>query len=184
MPIETEKKYRLGRELAAELAERIVAEGGEFLYEQQEENLLYRGGILDERNAVLRIRTTDTTAFLTYKENAGFDDGIKRRIEFETEIGDGAAAEEIIHRLGLRLSLVYEKRRRAWRFSECEVVLDELPFGSFMEIEGSPADILVAEKLLEIEDIPVESGTYPSLTMKHGVNVNGVLEARFERQRS
>ncbi len=184
MPIETEKKYRLSLELAAELAERILAEGGEFLYERHEENLLFRGGVLDERNAVLRIRKTDGTAFLTYKENAGFDGGIKKRIEIETEVGDAAAAQEIVQRLGMRLSLVYEKRRKAWRFAGCEAVIDELPFGHFMEIEGSAEDILAAEKLLGVEDVAVESGTYPSLTMKHGKDVGGVMEARFERSKT
>lgn len=180
MPIETEKKYRLSREQANEFAGRLATAGGEFLYERFEENLLYRGGILDERSAVLRIRKTAGAAFLAYKENAGFDDGVKKRIEFETEIGDAAAVQQIVGRLGLRLSIVYEKRRKAWHFVGCEVVLDELPFGYFMEIEGSEADILAAERALGIEDVPVESGTYPSLTMNHGKDVGGVIEARFD----
>lgn len=58
-------------------------------------------------------------------------------------------------------------------------MLDELPFGCFMEIEGSTEDILAAEKLLRVEDVAVESGTYPGLTMKHGKDVGGVMEARF-----
>lgn len=179
MPIEIEKKYRLSGEQAVGLIERIVAEGGEFLYERHEENLLYRGGVLDERNAVLRVRKTDAPAFLTYKENAGFEGGVKKRVEIETEIGDARACEEIIQKVGFRLSLVYEKRRKAWRLAGCEVVLDELPFGCFMEIEGSTEDILAAEKLLRVEDVAIESSTYPGLTMKHGKDVGGVMEARF-----
>ncbi|HQZ81818.1 MAG TPA: class IV adenylate cyclase [Pyrinomonadaceae bacterium] len=180
MPIETEKKYRLSLEQAAEMAARLVAEGGEFLYARHEENLLFRGEILGERDAVLRLRRTETKAFLTYKENAGFEGGIKKRVEFETEIGDAVAAEEIIRRLGLRLSIVYEKRRKAWRFAECEAVVDELPFGYFMEIEGSPKNITAAERLLGIEELPVETDTYPSLTVKHGEKLDGVIAARFE----
>lgn len=183
MAIEIEKKYRLSREQTVELTDRLDAAGGEFLYERLEENLLYRGGILDERNAVLRVRKAETSAFLTYKERAGVDGGAKERIEFESEISDPAAVLEIVERLGFRLSLVYEKRREAWRFANCEVVLDELPFGYFMEIEGSTVDILAAEKLLGIEDLAVESGTYPSLTVKHGEDKNGVIEARFDNSK-
>lgn len=183
MAIEIEKKYRLSREQTVELVDRLDAAGGEFLYERLEENLLYRGGILDEQNAVLRVRKTDTSAFLTYKEQAGSEGGIKKRIEFESEIGDAAAVEAIILRLGMRLSIMYEKRRKAWHLADCDVVLDELPFGHFMEIEGSTDDILAAERLLGIEDLAVESATYPSLTVKHGEDVNGVIEARFDNSK-
>ncbi|MBX3283027.1 MAG: class IV adenylate cyclase [Acidobacteria bacterium] len=179
MPVETEKKFRLDRVQLEAIARRLEASSAEFLYERFEENSLFRGGVLDERKAVLRLRKTETTAFLTYKEAAGFEGGIKERIEFETEITDADAVREIIFRLGCRPSVVYEKRRKAWHILNCEVVLDELPFGFFLEIEGSKDDILKTEKLLGIEDLTVESNTYPSLTAQYGKAVNGVMEARF-----
>lgn len=180
MPIETEKKYRIAVEQAVELAALLEARGGVFQYERFEENLLYRGGQLDVNNAVLRIRKTGSGSFLTYKEKANAEDGFKARLEYETQIADPAAAEAMIGRLGYRLSLVYEKRRKAWRFANCEVVIDELPFGVFVEIEGAPDDIQIAEQRSGVDELEVEPNSYPSLTVKYGREVEGVIEARFK----
>jgi hypothetical protein len=60
-----------------------------------------------------------------------------------------------------------------------EVVLDELPFGSFMEIEGPLTAIAEAEMLLGIEDLEVEHETYPRITARLGKLNNGIIEARF-----
>ena len=63
----------------------------------------------------------------------------------------------------------------------CEVVLDELPFGFYMEIEGSIEDILATEKLLGIEHLETESRGYPRLTTKFGTMKGTVMESRFEK---
>ncbi len=51
-------------------------------------------------------------------------------------VADVDATEKIIEKLGYPLAIVYEKHRKAWHFGNVEVVLDELPFGYYMEIEG------------------------------------------------
>jgi adenylate cyclase class 2 len=76
-------------------------------------------------------------------------------------------------------ALVYEKRRSTWRFREVEVVIDELPFGHYMEIEGPRTGIKEAEMLLGIEDLEAEQETYPSLTARLGRKTGDVIEARF-----
>jgi hypothetical protein len=60
-------------------------------------------------------------------------------------------------------------------------VLDELPFGDYMEIEGSITGIREAEMLLDAQDLEPELETYPRLTAKMGSIVNGVMESRFEK---
>ena len=60
-------------------------------------------------------------------------------------------------------------------------MLDEVPFGYYMEIEGSMEDILVAEKLLGADKLEPETRGYPRLTLKYGKNINGVFESRFEK---
>jgi len=75
--------------------------------------------------------------------------------------------------------LVYEKRRRTWSLGRTEVVIDELPFGLFMEIEGEEREIDAAEQTLGIDGLPAEHDTYPQLTEKHGQRVGDVIEARF-----
>lgn len=184
MAIETEKKYRLDKRRMVELTALLNELGAEFRGEDFEENYLHRGGVLDGRNAILRLRKTHGTTLLTYKERLRHDDNIKHKIEHETVVADVDATESIIEKLGYQLSVVYEKHRKTWHFGKVEVVLDELPFGYFMEIEGTIEDINEAEGLLDIRDLEPEPRGYPRLTAKYGKTKNGVAVARFERNGS
>ena len=65
----------------------------------------------------------------------------KVREEIELEILDFDKMEQILDRLGLQPALVYEKYRETWQLGDVEVVLDELPYGNFVELEGEEADI-------------------------------------------
>jgi adenylate cyclase class 2 len=180
MGIEIEKKYRLDHQRRPKIIARLKQLGAEFMREDFEENYLHRGGLLDERNAVLRLRKIGDTVILTYKERIRSDDDIKHKIEYETEVADVDAIENIIEKLGYRLDVVYEKRRQTWHFDKVEVVMDDLPFGLYMEIEGEIDDIEEAEKLLEIEDLEPEPRGYPRLTAKLGKQKGNVFEARFD----
>jgi adenylate cyclase class 2 len=186
MAIETEKKYRLDKKLVVQIAARLRELGADFAYERFEENYLHRGGLLDDRGAVLRLRKTDDLTLLTYKEKVNSDTAAdyKSKIEFETEVSDVGEMESIIDKLGYRLSVVYEKHRKAWHFGNVEVVIDELPFGYFMEIEGPIKDIIAAEKELGADRIEVEQRGYPRLTVKYGKDVDGVMESRFTKTNS
>jgi len=181
MAIETEKKYRIDKKLLVGLTAKLNELGAVFAYETFEENYLHRGSVLDERNAVLRLRKTDEMTLLTYKEKVGNIDDFKHKIEFETVVSDVDATESIIEKLGYKLSVVYEKHRKAWHLGNVEVVLDELPFGYYMEIEGSIEDILAVEKRLGADRLEPETRGYPRLTSKYGKQVNGVMESRFEK---
>jgi len=127
----------------------------------------------------LRVRKTQDKTILTFKKTIQNDFNIKQRTEHETEVADAAEIEKIIENLGFAPRLVYEKRRKTWHFRSVEIVLDELPFGSFMEIEGSITAIAEAEMFLGIEDYETEHATYPHLTMKHGKRNGNLIEARF-----
>ena len=58
-------------------------------------------------------------------------------------------------------------------------MIDVLPFGLFMEIEGRVSDIKAAERKLGLKGLKAESATYPQLTRKHGKVYDGLIEARF-----
>ncbi|HEX9959828.1 MAG TPA: class IV adenylate cyclase [Pyrinomonadaceae bacterium] len=180
MGIEIEKKYRLDNQRRPKIIAKLKELGAEFMREDFEENYLHRGGLLDERSAVLRLRKIGDTVILTYKERIRNNDDIKHKIEYETEVADVDAIENIIEKLGYRLDVVYEKRRQTWHFDKVEVVMDVLPFGLYMEIEGSIEDIEEAEKLLGIEDLEPEPRGYPRLTAKLGKQKGNVFEARFD----
>ncbi len=182
MGLEIEKKYRIDKKRLVELAAKLIEMGATFSYETFEENYLHRGGQLDDKAAFLRLRKTNTVNTLTYKEKVVTNDDFKHQIEFETDVSDVEATERIIEKLGYKLSVVYEKHRKAWHLGNVEVVLDELPFGYYMEIEGSMKDIQKTEKLLKATDLEVEARGYPRLTLKYGKQKGDVIEARFEKK--
>ena len=181
MAIEIEKKYRLDKKRHDEIVGRLEKLGATFTKEVFEENYLHRGGLLDERGATLRLRKIGDFTVLTYKEKMRNDSDIKHKMEYETVVADVDAMENIIGRLGYRLSVIYEKRRKIWHFKNVEVMIDELPFGLYMEIEGTIENISKSERQLGIQDLEAETRGYPRLTAKYGKVKGDVAEARFER---
>jgi adenylate cyclase, class 2 len=179
MAVEVEKKYRLTEAQKLFVSESLKDLDAEYIGEDFEENIIYGGGILSENRAVLRIRKTQDKIILTYKKRIQNDFDIKQQIEHETEIVNAAELEKIIENLGFKPQLIYEKRRKTWKFRAVEIVLDELPFGDFMEIEGAMMAIAEAEMFLEIEDFETEHETYPSLTIRFGKRIGEIIEARF-----
>jgi len=181
MNIETEKKYRLGPKRLEEIVAKLNLLGATFEKEVFEVNYQHRGGQMDERGATLRLRKVGDFTVLTYKEKVKNDTGAKQKIEYETAVSDVDATERIIELLGYKLTAVYEKRRKYWHLDGVEVVLDELPFGLFMEIEGTIEAIESAEKKLGLQELEREPRGYPRLTVKYGKMNGEVAEARFER---
>jgi adenylate cyclase, class 2 len=180
MAIEIEKKYRLDEDTLRDVLASLDDIRAEFVREDFEENTIYGGGHLDEIRAALRIRKTQDKTTLTFKRRIAGDFGTKNQIEHEVEVADHETLKLIVENIGFEPRVVYEKRRRIWKFRKVEIVLDELPFGLFMEIEGSVTAIAEAEIFLEIEDLELEHETYPRLARRLG-KVNGeMVEARFE----
>ncbi|HVG31908.1 MAG TPA: class IV adenylate cyclase [Pyrinomonadaceae bacterium] len=180
MSIENEKKYRLTREQKSRVLRRLeevkaAPEGKEF-----EVNTLYAGGSLDRRTEALRLRRVGDRAVLTYKRRLDSASAIKQHLEEETVVEDALTMERILMQLGYKPALVYEKRRATWRMAGAEVVLDELPFGLFLEIEGDEQAIKEAEGLLELSDVEAELSTYPELAERFGERRGELIEARFQ----
>jgi adenylate cyclase class 2 len=181
--LEIEKKYRLTKPLREAVLRRLKKMGAVPHGEQFEENTLYSGAHLSLGRTVLRLRRVGKRAILTYKERYPRSSAIKYQREEETPVADPAAMNSILEALGFKPALVYEKRRQTWRFGKAEIVLDELPFGLFMEIEGSEDDIKTIEKKIG-QSLEAEFSTYPQLTRKHGRKNGAVIEARFKAKRT
>lgn len=182
MPIEIEKKYLLTPDECTHVVFTLEDSDATFTGEDDEENIIFTGSVLADRRAVLRIRRIGAKTLLTYKERLPTETNIKHQIEHETEVSDFDAALHIVEALGLTRSLVYEKRRKKWQWDDVEIVLDELPFGKYMEIEGPVESIRKAEKRFEIEQLETVHETYPQLTTKFGRQNGQTIEARFEKQ--
>lgn len=97
---------------------------------------------------VLRLRQ-DEAAHLTYKDGTRLEDGAFSRREIEFIVSDFDAARQFIEALGYEAVFTYEKFRTTYAlpsqgskpFGDKEdlnmhLMLDELPYGGFIEIEG------------------------------------------------
>src|SRR5215510_13186256 len=183
MSVEIEKKYRLTKKQRIEVLRRLPAIGAKLEEDEFEENTLYVGNGINTRNTALRLRRVSGKAILTYKKRSSAKSAIKDQVEEETEVSDAEATDALLKALGFRPALVYEKLRATWTLDEAEIVVDELPFGFYMEIEASRETIERVESLLGIKRLQAEHLTYPDLTKKHGKRHGKMVEARFRRKR-
>lgn len=98
-------------------------------------------GSLTRAHRVLRLRR-DGRALLTYKGAGLVGAEVAVRQEVEVEVGDADACQRLLEALGYQVSMIYEKYRTAYRLGEAEIVLDEMPFGMFCEIEAPDAETI------------------------------------------
>jgi adenylate cyclase, class 2 len=115
-----------------------------------EDNLLYddRQHSLRARGVVLRLRHNDQGACLTVKGPKREVQGVKARTEAEVTVSDGATAETILRLLGYEPVFRYQKYREVWHWQEAEVVVDDTPVGTYLEIEGPLPEIHAAASAL------------------------------------
>lgn len=177
--IEVEKKFRLTKRQRDAVLKRLPEIGAVNEGEDFEENTLYSGGALESGTSVLRLRRVDGRSTLTFKKRLPGAAAIKQQHEEETEVADVEAMGAILEALGFTPALVYEKRRQTWRLGNAEIVIDVLPFGLFMEIEGKANEIRSIERKLGLKGLRAEHATYPQLTKKHGKTRDNLIEARF-----
>jgi adenylate cyclase, class 2 len=142
--LETEVKFLLN-DLPA-LRQRLLAAGAQLhkarIFEQNvrfdtsDESLL-------AQDSLLRLRQ-DTAVRLTLKtppETAEQSQQVKVMQELEVSISDFDTMSRILTRLGYAPVQVYEKYRETFALDGIEIVLDELPYGDFIELEGDEATI-------------------------------------------
>ena len=92
-------------------------------------------GDLTRAGRVLRLRK-DELARLTYKDNTQFKGGALTRREIEFVANNFDSAKQFIEALGYEVVFIYEKYRTIYEYKGAHMMLDELPYGNFIEIEG------------------------------------------------
>ncbi len=129
-----------------------------------ERNVRYENeaGTLTDEGMVLRLRQDDK-AKLTYKAGEGSVDGIFRRFEAEVVVSDFETMDVILRRLGYVVALIYEKYRTTYMLGDAEIVLDELPYGNFTEIEADEATIERVVEELGLGGYRRMSGSYTGI---------------------
>jgi adenylate cyclase class 2 len=103
---------------------------------------------LSKKAQVLRLRQ-DEAAHLTFKGPGALEGGVLARQEIEFEVSDFAAARRFLEALGYHVFTTYEKVRENFTLAEVQVSLDEMPFGTFTELEGPNPQVIrqLAESL-------------------------------------
>ncbi|MBN1371681.1 MAG: class IV adenylate cyclase [Anaerolineaceae bacterium] len=118
---------------------------------------------LTSNRRVLRLRQ-DSRNVLTYKGPAAAGEEVAIRTEIETEVADFGAAQRILEALGYRIAATYEKYRTTYQWGELEAVLDEMPYGDFLEIEGpDTARLQEAAAVLQLDWSSRSSFSYMGL---------------------
>lgn len=99
------------------------------------------GESLRQKACVLRLRQ-DSAARLTFKGPSQSFGGARLRQEIEFVVSNFNNARAFLEALGYQVVMVYEKFRTVYEYGGVHVTLDELPFGSFVELEGpDPASL-------------------------------------------
>ena len=105
---------------------------------------------LVRRGCLLRLRTYAGGHWLTFKRPGQASRRFKVREEFETAVEQPRVLREIFAALGLEPVFRYEKYRTVFesrgRWRGGEVMLDETPIGTYVELEGSRNWILRAAR--------------------------------------
>ena len=131
---------------------------------------------LRSEKRVLRLRQ-DTNARLTYKSASTNNQGVLSRTEIEFIVDDFEKAKRFLEALGYQSIFYYEKYRATYELNETLIMLDELPYGNFVEIEGeNVGSIRVSAQQLNLDWDTAVATSYNALFER----VRKVLKFSFQ----
>jgi len=155
--LEQEIKFFLGDESALR---RRLEDLGAHPYQPRSHEINIRfdtaDGDLTRARKVLRVREAGAV-ILTYKEpdpnpSPRAASAVRRLMETEITVDDLGKTVHLLHALGFRPIARYEKFREVFRWQSVLVMIDQLPFGDFCELEGPDlADLRRAAGQLGLE---------------------------------
>ncbi len=105
-----------------------------------------------ERGIFPRIRKEFGKSVLTVKVRPQKESSFFERKEYSITIDDEKEGIEILKSLGFDRIREFSKKRQEWEFPDVEVCVDDLYFGTFLEIEGEKKDIESMIKKLGLEN--------------------------------
>lgn len=132
---------------------------------------------------VLRLRQ-DSRVRLTYKDSDKIQSGAMSRREIEFTVSDFDSAKEFLEALGYQVALTYEKYRTTYQMPGVEIMLDEMPYGNFVEIEGDEAQLRpTADKLRLKWEAAIQdsySGLFAKLRARRHMQVRDLTFENFK----
>jgi len=134
-----------------------------------ESNVLYDypDRSLSLTGCLLRVRDMGDKALFTFKGKAIAHERYKVRPEEEVVCDDGEKLREILENVGFRAYYRYEKYRKEYRAPDAFLCLDEVPFGFFLELEGTPEGIENLAKALDLDPSTFIRRSYADLYAEH-----------------
>jgi adenylate cyclase class 2 len=133
----------------------ILSIGAREMGKTFEDNIRFddRGRTLAENRCLLRLRMeSDGKVTLTFKAPPFQEDPrFKVFREHEVRVDDAGRMTAILEGLGYHPVQRYEKWRDLFDLNGVTLCLDELPFGTFLEIEGEKNGILHASRALGLD---------------------------------
>lgn len=112
---------------------------------------------------LLRVRETRQSALFTFKGRIVEDTRFKVRPEVETTCESGPNLRSILENVGFKAFFRYEKYREEYRGPGAMLCLDELPFGHFLELEGTPEGIEALTRELDLDPSTFIKRSYADL---------------------
>ena len=117
---------------------------------------------------LLRLRRTPQGGRLTYK-GPRLDSGeVKAREEIEVSVAEPDDLQSLLAALGLRPVFRYQKYRETYSWKDVEIVVDETPLGTFLEIEGPVEGIHAAAAALGYRRADYITDSYAGLFFAAG----------------
>ncbi len=162
MTLSTETEIKFHMQDLDKLALRLEALGATLESPRTHEyNLRFDtpAGTLSTEACVLRLRR-DAESRLTFKAPSTSVDGVLSREEIEFSVSDFGVAQRFLEALGYNVVAVYEKYRTTYSLGNFHFMLDELPYGNFLEIEGKDVESIqaIAQQLRLRWDAAVNMG--------------------------
>ena len=169
------------------LRKQVVSSGAVLLHQRVHEMNL-RFDTPDQRltnaHRLVRLRK-DTKIRITYKDKAETHQKVSKRREIEFEVDDFDAAKAFLMALGYTTVTIYEKYRTTYGLGDVVIMLDEMPYGNFIEIEGADAAAIksTADTLALDWDAGVPDSYYAlfmHLKEKHDLSMHDITFESFD----
>ncbi|WP_319544150.1 class IV adenylate cyclase [uncultured Pseudodesulfovibrio sp.] len=148
---------------------RLQEAGGVSSGKYFESNLVfdYPDRSLKSQSVLLRLREKQGKAVLTVKRppEEKVSSTLKVFEELETSVGDFATMKAALDAVGFRVFFSYEKIREKWQYMDCVICLDVLPFGNFVEIEGTEESVPACARAIGLDQCETTLETYHALNL-------------------
>ena len=148
---------------------------------------------LSREGRVLRLRQ-DEAIRLTYKDGTQLKDGALNRREIEFSVSDFSSAQLFMEALGYKVVFIYEKYRTTYALPgmttgaddiKTHIMLDELPYGNFIEIEGEFNELKPLSKILHFNWDAAIPASYHTLFDRVSMSKNlAFRDLTFEKFKS